>query len=132
MTCIHDNKVNNISEWNVLHDILNPHKTNENWNIHYYHILHGCMNTRNVKSRFKNIIILLDSGCISTIVMGRIFRKLHPKNMLWWPGTCKMVILLLILRLKWILPYLNVARRMLWCGNVMWMTLLRSDTMQSY
>ena len=26
MNCIHDNKVNNIAEYNLLHDIINPHK----------------------------------------------------------------------------------------------------------
>ena len=46
MTRIHDNKVNNISEWNLLHDILNPPKPKKNLNIQYSPILHGCMNTK--------------------------------------------------------------------------------------
>ena len=32
---IHDNKVNNISEFNLLHDKLNPSKCNKNINSHY-------------------------------------------------------------------------------------------------
>ena len=38
------------------------------------------MNTRKGKSRFKNSQILLDSGCSSTIVMGRLVEKLDPKK----------------------------------------------------
>ena len=30
MTCIHDNKVNNIAEFNPLHDIINPSKCTKN------------------------------------------------------------------------------------------------------
>ena len=33
MTCIHDNKVNNISKWNLPHDILNPPKHKDKLNI---------------------------------------------------------------------------------------------------
>ena len=46
MNCIHENKVNKISEWNLLLDILNPSKLNKNINSHYSRIIHGCMNTR--------------------------------------------------------------------------------------
>ena len=34
MTHIHDNEVNNISECNLLHDIINPHRRAKNVNIH--------------------------------------------------------------------------------------------------
>ena len=43
MNPIHDNKVNKFDECNLLHDILNPSKHIKN--IHYYPILHGCINT---------------------------------------------------------------------------------------
>ena len=75
MTRIQNNEVKNISECNLLHDIINPSKRTKNLNSHYSPILHGCMNTRKGKSKFKNFRILLDSGCNSTIVMGRLVKK---------------------------------------------------------
>ena len=42
---IHDNKVNNIAECNLIHDILNPPKLTQNINSHYSPIIHGCINT---------------------------------------------------------------------------------------
>ena len=45
MTRIYDNEVNNISECNLLHDIINPPKLTKNLNSHYSPIIHGCMNT---------------------------------------------------------------------------------------
>ena len=67
MTRIHNNEVNNIAEWNLLHDIINPPKQTKILNIHYSHILHGCMNNRKGRSKSKNYRIILDSGCSSTI-----------------------------------------------------------------
>ena len=46
MTRIHNNEVNNISECNVLHDIITPPKRTKNLNIHYSSIIHGFMNTK--------------------------------------------------------------------------------------
>ena len=46
MTRIHNNEVNNITERNLLHDIINPPKRTKNLNSHYSPILHGCMNNR--------------------------------------------------------------------------------------
>ena len=53
---------------------------------HYSTIIHGCMNTRKGKAKFKDFRILLDSGYSSTIVMGRIVEKLHPDEyaMMQW------------------------------------------------
>ena len=67
MIYIHDNEVKNIAGCNLLHDIINPSKRDKNINIHYSHILHGCMNTRKGRAKFKNFQILLSSGCSSTI-----------------------------------------------------------------
>ena len=53
MTRIHHNEVKNISECNLLHNIINPPKRAKKLNIHYYPILHGCMNTRKGKEKFK-------------------------------------------------------------------------------
>ena len=69
MNCIHGNKVNKLAEFNLLHDILNPTKRNKHLNSHYSPILHGCMNTRKCKAKFKNFLILLDIGCSSMIIM---------------------------------------------------------------
>ena len=79
MTRIHNNEVNNIAECNLLHDIINPPKRAKILNIHYSHILHGCMNTRKGKEKFKNFPIILENGCTSTIVMGRIV-KIKPRR----------------------------------------------------
>ena len=54
MTYKQDNKVNDISECNLLHDKINPPKGTKILTGHYYPILHGCINTRKGKSKFKN------------------------------------------------------------------------------
>ena len=54
MNCIHDNVVNNIAEYNVLHDILNPSKFTKNINSHYYPILHEGMNILKGRENIKN------------------------------------------------------------------------------
>ena len=77
MTRIHDKEVNKISEYNLLHDIINPPKQNKDLNNHYSTILHGCMNNRRGREKLKNFRIILDSGCISTILMGRLVEKPH-------------------------------------------------------
>ena len=53
MTRIHNNKVKNIAECNLLHDIINPLKRAKKLNSHYSPILHGCMNTRKGKAKFE-------------------------------------------------------------------------------
>ena len=72
MNRIHYNKVSNIAECNLLHDIINPPKRTKHLNSHHSPDLHGCMNTINGKARFKKFLILLYSGFSSTIVMGSI------------------------------------------------------------
>ena len=61
MIYIHDNKVKNIPECNLLHDIINPPKCAKIYIIYYSPIMHGCMNTGKGRSRFKKILIILDS-----------------------------------------------------------------------
>ena len=75
MTRIHNNEVKNIAKYNLLRDIINPPKRAKNLNIRYSYNLHGCMNTRKGKAKFKNFRILLDSLCSSTIVMGRLVKN---------------------------------------------------------
>ena len=54
MTYIHYNKVNNISEYNLSHYILNYPKCTKTLKIHYYPILRVYINTRKGKAKFKN------------------------------------------------------------------------------
>ena len=60
MTRINDKELNKIAEYNLIHDMINSPKHAKNLNIHYSPILHGCMNTRRGKAKFKNFRILLD------------------------------------------------------------------------
>ena len=71
MIHIHDNEVKNIAECNLLNDVINPPKRAKNINTHYCPILHGCMNTKKWRAKFKNFQILLDSGFRSMIVIRR-------------------------------------------------------------
>ena len=80
MTRIHDNKVNKISEYNLLHDIINPPKFSKKLSSHYSPILHGCMNTRKCEAKFKKFWILLVKGCSSTNLMGRVVENVSWKR----------------------------------------------------
>ena len=91
MTCIHEKKANKLSEGNLLHDTLNPPKHTKSLNIHYYPIIQICMNTRKGKAGFKKFQILLDSGCSSTIIMGRLMQKLLLNKMMRCSVTLKRV-----------------------------------------
>ena len=53
MHCIHNKKVNNISEFHLLHNMINPSKRTKNIKIHYYPILHGFMNTRRGGAKYN-------------------------------------------------------------------------------
>ena len=79
MNCIHENKVNKITECNIIHDILNTYKRNNVLNSHQYPILHGCMNTQKGRAEFKKFHILLDSRCSSKIIMITLITKLNTK-----------------------------------------------------
>ena len=76
MTRIHDNKINNIAECNLLHGIISPPKCTKHLNEHYSPILNGCMNYRKGKPKFKNFLILLDIRCSSMILMGQLTKKI--------------------------------------------------------
>ena len=80
MNCTHDNKVNNMSEGNLLHVMLNPSKRIKIMNSNYSPILHVCMNTCKGKEKFNIVLIILDSGCSSTIVNKRLIKKLNHKK----------------------------------------------------
>ena len=72
MMPMHNDKVNKISEFNLLHDIINPPKHNRNLHRHYYPIGYGCIHTREGREKLKNSRVILDSECSCTIVMGRL------------------------------------------------------------
>ena len=80
MNHIHENEVNNISECNLLHGVLDPSKLTKNINIYHSPILRVCMNTCRGKAKFKNFRILLVSGFSSTIVMRSLLDKLKAKK----------------------------------------------------
>ena len=75
INCVHINKVNKISSFNLLHDILNPPKCTKLFNSHYFPILNRFMNTQKGKAKFKSFRILFYIGCSYTIIMGRLMRK---------------------------------------------------------
>ena len=50
---MHYNKVINIAEYNLLHDIINDSKFIININSHNLFILHVCMNTRRGKANLR-------------------------------------------------------------------------------
>ena len=79
MNHLHDNKVNNISEWNLLHDIINNSKQTKDINRHHYPIINVCMNTRTGRAKFQNLQILLDSEFSSKIIIISIITKLKTK-----------------------------------------------------
>ena len=60
---IYDKKVNNISEWNLLHDIFIPYDFTKHIDIHYLPIVRGCVNTLRGKAIFNHFQILFDIGC---------------------------------------------------------------------
>ena len=72
MNYIYYNKVNIISECNLLHGILNHYKCTKNINSHYFPIIHGCMNTHSVRAKYNNLQIILDSGCIYMVIIRSI------------------------------------------------------------
>ena len=64
---IHDNDRNNIAEFNLLHDIINPSKCIKNTNYHYKRILHRYINTQRVKANYKKFQLLLESTCSNSM-----------------------------------------------------------------
>ena len=117
MIYIHANEVKDIAECNLLHDIINPPKIAKNINSHYYHILHGCMNTIKGRVRFKNFQILSDSGCSSTIVMRRLFEKHTLKKYAVMQWQTQAGNITTNFKVKSTLLYPQLAGQMLWRGS---------------
>ena len=117
---IHDNEVNKISECNLLHDIINYPRRAKILNIHYSPIIHVCMNTRKGKSKFNNFRILLDSGCSSTIVMGRLVGKIHTDkdDMIQWHTQAGNITTNLKVKVYFTLPALSAINVVTWKWHV--------------
>ena len=54
MNHIHNGNVDNIAQCNILHDILSPSEGIKYMNTQYSPIIHGKMNTRWGRSKYKN------------------------------------------------------------------------------
>ena len=76
MTRIHNYEVKNIAKCNLIHDIINPPKRDNQLSSHYSDILHGCIHTRRGKAKFKIFRIIFDSGYSPTIVIRRLVNNL--------------------------------------------------------
>ena len=113
MTCMHHDQVNNITGWNLLHDILNTYKCTKHINSHYSPILHICMNIQKGKVRYKNFRILFDSGCSYMTVMGELIEKLNPKEDDVMQCHMQAGSITTNLKVKMYLPYLNLEQRRL-------------------
>ena len=120
MIHIHEKEVNKIAEYNLLHDIINTHKHTKNLKSHYSPILHGCMNTRFGRARFKNFRILLSSGCSSTILMGRLVEKLRLKEyaVMQWNTQAGNITINLKVKVDFTLPVLSAKNVVTWIYHV--------------
>ena len=67
MKNINDNEVNNISEFNLLHDILNPYKSTKITDSYYLPILHGFMNTHRGRSGYTSIEFYYIVGVVTQL-----------------------------------------------------------------
>ena len=103
---MHDKEVNKIAESNLLHDIIKYFKRTKILYIHYSDILHGFMNNRKFTAKFKSFQILLESGCSSTIVMGRMVEKLKPEkdDVTQWQAQAGNITTNLNIKVDFILP----------------------------
>ena len=120
MTCIHEKEVNKLSELNLLHYIINTTKRTKTFNIHYSPIIQGFMNTRKGKARFKNFLILLYSGCSSTIIMGRLINKpTHKKDfVMQWNTQEGKITHNLKVKIDFVLTELSTTKIMTWNCHV--------------
>ena len=120
MVQINDIEVKNIAECNVLHDIINPRKRAKYINIHYYPILHGCMDTRKGRVKFKNFRVLLDIGCSSRIAMRRIGQKSCPEKdaVMQWKTKAGNITTNLKVNVYFTLPALSETNVVTWKCHV--------------
>ena len=90
MKYIYYNKLNNKSEFNLIHDILNTSKRTKNINNNCPPIQYRCMDARRDKAKYK-IRIRLDNGCSPIIALKRLTTKPKTKKyyvMQWHTQSC--------------------------------------------
>ena len=78
------------------------------------------MNTQKVKEKFKNFRILLDNGCSSTILMGRLIKKNNPTEdaLMQWHTQAVSISTNLKVNIDMILPELSVTKIVMWNCHV--------------
>ena len=120
MTCIHENKVNKISECNLIHDIINPPKRTENINSNYYPILHVYMNTRRGRFYVKTYQMLLCIRCSYTVVMGSLGEKLKLEkySVIQWRTQVGHITTNLRVKVYFTLPALSATNVVTWKCHV--------------
>ena len=119
MIYIHDNKVKNIVEFNLLHDIDDPPKRAKNLNINYCPIIHVCTNTRKRRTKFKNFRILLYSGCSYTIVVKRIVENYTLKYaVMQWQTQAGNITTNFKIKIEFTLPTLSATDVVAWKCHV--------------
>ena len=74
------------------------------------------MNTRTGRVKFNIFQILLDSGCSSTIVMVRIFERLHPEKyyVMQWHTQAGNITTNIKVEIYFILPALSATNVVTW------------------
>ena len=74
------------------------------------------MNTRKGRSKFKNFCIILDSGCSSTIVMGRLVKKsgLEENSPMQWHTQAVNITTNLKVKVDFTLPALSATNIVTW------------------
>ena len=78
------------------------------------------MNTRKDGAKFKNFRILLDSGCSSTILIGRLIEKIHPENdaLMQWNTQAGNITNNLKVKVDFTLPALSATNFVTWNFHV--------------
>ena len=78
------------------------------------------MNNRKGKEKFKNYHILLDSGCSSTIVMGRLVEKLRPEkdSLIQWITQAGNITTNFKVKIYFTLPALSATNVVTWDYHV--------------
>ena len=77
------------------------------------------MNIQKIEAKVDFLKILLDSGCRSTIILGRLINKITPNKYSGNNGTHKRVRLIPIKSLGWNLRYLSLEQQTSWFVIVM-------------
>ena len=89
-------------------------------NSHYSPILHGCMNTKKGRAKFKKFQILLDSGCSSMIVIIRLVEKLSAEKdaVVQWQTYARNITTNFKFQVYVTLPALSATNAVIWKCHV--------------